>query len=754
MRPWAAVAITGFTVFAVLTLLPARDPWRGIDAASLAQLEEHRLKGTALLEGGAPGRAATEFQAIIRARPRLALGHVDLAVAWLADQRHNPEALRAAQKGAALLPSAGWPKVVLAEALYVNNRQVEAFQRLQAAVQVEPDNLQVLYALVEFLDRPGLNAVAGGGVDALRHRTVERLARLAPENLVVQLEYLTSQARRADSAGALRTLKRLQPFYPREDRKYAPRALTHLDRALATGSGDLVLAAYVLRNVAKSNARYRSDRQALFGSYGFHRLLMPGWDTPPPPFPPPVLAPAAITWQDVTARAGLGSVTVRGTAPIAAGDLALARAGSIHLASDAYQAELQLLLGGAPPRVVDPAHPTGRAMLETGGSPLLFDIDGNQTLDAYVAAPDGDRLWRNTRTLAWGSQRTTISGPTRSAMLAPVGRTRGRGTGTALAVDLDGDGAPDIIRTSEEPRQPPVRYLHNERNFVFRDETRRSGLPRRSGGARQAVFADLDANGAPDLFVVRSGAGPSLFLNDRVSSQRPRGGSDASFRDASRAWGLRPVRGAQAAVVGDFDRDGDFDVAVAGTSPHGTVLYRNTGKRFVPDAAALVGAGEATWIDLLDYDNDTWLDLVVAGPGGVRLLRNQQGQFGAAEQLSRDAVRWVKALDWDVDGDMDLLITDAAGRVRLLDNVGGSARPWMKVELWGNVDSYAPGTPFRLQTVWDDQLLLATGPVTHIGLGLASQAIALRPGGAGAQYAMSVSPPARVTSRHSLYHGW
>jgi len=148
--------------------------------------------------------------------------------------------------------------------------------------------------------------------------------------------------------------------------------------------------------------------------------------------------------------------------------------------------------------------------------------------------------------------------------------------------------------------------------MTFTDLTLPAGLNLPSQGARQVAFGDFDGEGAPDLFLVRSDAACQLFLNQRQDL----------FRNRTVDWGIRLDRGARAAAVADFDRDGDWDLAAAGARPHGSVLYRNEGGKFVPDEAILqpLGGAETEWVQFLDYDNDTWLDLVFAGPSGIRRL--------------------------------------------------------------------------------------------------------------------------------------
>ena len=68
---------------------------------------------------------------------------------------------------------------------------------------------------------------------------------------------------------------------------------------------------------------------------------------------------------------------------------------------------------------------------------------------------------------------------------------------------------------------------------------------------------------------------------------------------------------------GDYDNDGDLDLAVVGSSSSGPAsrIYRNEGGTFTDIGAGLTGV----WLSSLawgDYDNDGDLDLVLAGNDG------------------------------------------------------------------------------------------------------------------------------------------
>lgn len=145
------------------------------------------------------------------------------------------------------------------------------------------------------------------------------------------------------------------------------------------------------------------------------------------------------------------------------------------------------------------------------------------------------------------------------------------------------------------------------------------------GGA----VGDFNGDGWQDVFYPAGGNTPDkLFINN----------GDGTFTDQAAAWNIALAHRSTAAAVGDFDRDGRHDIYVTSLGPAANnqvgfhKLYRNNGNGTFTDIAVAAGVNQSSAVGADgwgaawgDYDLDGDLDLAVAGwstNDGNRLFRN------------------------------------------------------------------------------------------------------------------------------------
>jgi hypothetical protein len=173
-----------------------------------------------------------------------------------------------------------------------------------------------------------------------------------------------------------------------------------------------------------------------------------------------------------------------------------------------------------------------------------------------------------------------------------------------------------------------------------------------------AVFADVNGDGAPDLYVVSGGneaANGSPELADRLYLNDGKG-------HFTRSANIPDIRLNKAAVaVADVNHDGAPDFLIAGAPEAGkfgaipeSYLLMNDGKGHFQKAAIseeLKHAGMIRSAVFADLDNDGWPDLVVAGEWmPVKIFMNKKGKLVQSSEPAMDKLSgwWQKIVLADV----------------------------------------------------------------------------------------------------------
>ncbi len=217
------------------------------------------------------------------------------------------------------------------------------------------------------------------------------------------------------------------------------------------------------------------------------------------------------------------------------------------------------------------------------------------------------------------------------------------------------------------------------------------------GAGFGVAWADYDADGDPDLYVVRSLQPNLLYRND--------GGQ---FTEVGAALGVDDGDDGSGAAWADYDGDGDLDLYVTNFAQPNR-LYRNEGSAFTIVQAEAADAGDGYGAAWADDDRDGDPDLYVANFGPNRFYRNNGGRFvetagalGLADSTSSLQPAWSDA---DNDGDPDLFLansganrffrndgdrfTDATDQVGLQEDGPSFGAAWGDVDNDGDLDLYA-----------------------------------------------------------------
>lgn len=227
-----------------------------------------------------------------------------------------------------------------------------------------------------------------------------------------------------------------------------------------------------------------------------------------------------------------------------------------------------------------------------------------------------------------------------------------------------------------------VRFLRNLGSMYFSTNATNIGIPPGLTQCRQVVVDDWNGDDLLDLILQRDGQPPLLLTKQS--------GGPLTATQSPADW---PV--ADVIATGDLDNDNRLDLVTV-SSNEVVVVFGGRSER----ARLSLGAGKVVGVQLIDYDNDGWLDLVTFGDQ-IRVWRNRwtAGFVETTESLglkSAGAAIALQAVDFDDDGDGDWLLTRPDQTVSLLRNEGGHVNHLLKVQLVGN-RSNASGLGVRVE---------------------------------------------------------
>jgi len=354
------------------------------------------------------------------------------------------------------------------------------------------------------------------------------------------------------------------------------------------------------------------------------------------------------------------------------------------------------------------------------------DVDGDGWEDIYVTGLGGNHLYRN-------NHDGTFSDMTERAGVAVGGWSAGCGF-----ADYDHDGKLDLFvsryvkidlahlpefgkdKTCEYrgipvqcgPRGLPGEgdfLFHNDGDWRFSDVSEKAGVsdPRGYFGLGVAWF-DYNDDGWPDLYVANDSTPNFLYVNQK----------NGTFKDQAFPLGVAvsedgAEQGSMGIALGDYDHSGRFSIFVTNFSEEYNDLYHNDGDHFTDvsfrsrtaaSSLPFVGWGDA----FIDYDNDTWPDLIAvnghvypqldrlklgasAGYRQRKLLYRNRGDGTFDETAAKygpvlmdeHVSRGMAMGDLDNDGRLDLVINDLDGSPQVLHNELASRGNWILVKLKG-----------------------------------------------------------------------
>ena len=339
------------------------------------------------------------------------------------------------------------------------------------------------------------------------------------------------------------------------------------------------------------------------------------------------------------------------------------------------------------------SHTSKKYLIETIGSGVaLFDYDNDGRLDIFFAngAPledptppgtvlkkPGPKYWDR---LYHQLPNGTFEDVTEKAGLEGTGYDMGVAVG-----DYDNDGYDDLYVTGVQGNH----LYHNNGNGTFTDVTKESDTGG-SGWSTSAAWVDLDNDGLLDLVVLRYAKWnfddvwcgqhrpgyrayclPTVF--PEIAPLVYHNDGNGHFTEESAKVGIDVPSHGLGIAIGDYDRDGHIDIAVANDSVP-EALYHNKGNgTFEEDGLmsqmAVDGDGRTfagMGIDFQDYNNDGYPDLFITDLANQKyalFMNNKDGTFNYDTEISGIGgisllhSGWgTKFFDYDNDGLKDLIV--------------------------------------------------------------------------------------------------
>jgi len=206
--------------------------------------------------------------------------------------------------------------------------------------------------------------------------------------------------------------------------------------------------------------------------------------------------------------------------------------------------------------------------------------------------------------------------------------------------DIDNDGNLDIFICHDDG--PSQIFLGDgNQNFTLDTtvlQTALYGGGENDSGNYGSVWTDIDNDGDIDLYISKCRQGVSSDQDLRRINQLHINNGDGTYTESAAAWNIASGEQTWMADFGDIDNDGDMDLMLGQHSGERVQLFENDGNGSFTDITTAAGLDTSFPTNVIqakleDFDNDGFIDLLVAGVNGyVFYMNNGNSTFDYSAQ--------------------------------------------------------------------------------------------------------------------------
>ena len=308
-------------------------------------------------------------------------------------------------------------------------------------------------------------------------------------------------------------------------------------------------------------------------------------------------------------------------------------------------------------------------------------------------------------------------------------KSEDRWTSSVAVADVTGDGLPELFECNyiDDPKSMSIRCTKTEQNCAPREFlpsrnriltispdgafiqlSDSMGFDQHASYSLGVMVTNVDGRFGNDVFVANDTLENTLWVSTQLGESSPqRYGIWEAGRVSGTATG--PVGenlGCMGIAVGDFDRDGSFDMHITNYYNESSNLYLQKSTGLFSDNAARYDLRDPTTLMVgfgthaNDLDRDGYLDMIVLNGHAVdrrskgeplemppQVFRGANGAFSDAKVIgefwSRPTIgRSLAIVDWDRDGRVDFWANHIGDKTNLLKNTSKSGN-WLRLAIIG-----------------------------------------------------------------------